>query len=89
MESEGMRERMDLFAEWKRMSDVEQRGLHQWWLDSPGRVPEWPFGLFAMSTSTIVSALKKRRDGTGGGAWCVNCRRTLCAIGVVLIVRVR
>ena len=65
MESEGMRERMDLFAEWKRMSDVEQRGLHQWWLDSPGRMAEWPFGLFAMSTSTIVSALKKRREASG------------------------
>ena len=26
---------------------------------------EWPFGLFAMSTVTIVSALKKRREASG------------------------
>ena len=56
-------ERVALFAEWKAMTEGEKRALFEWWCASPKRTPEWPFGLFAMSTSTIVSALRDNKEG--------------------------
>ena len=54
---------MDLFAEWKAMSDPQRQELHQWWLENRKDFqPDWPFVAFAMSTSTLTSALKKRRE---------------------------
>ena len=63
MTPEELQERMDLFAEWKQMS-LDQRGeLHEWWLGTRTEFqPDWPFVAFAMSTSTIVKALKERRE---------------------------
>jgi hypothetical protein len=62
MSPEELQERIDLFAEWKQMS-LDQRGeLHEWWLGTRKDFQQWPFVAFAMSTSTIVAALKERRE---------------------------
>jgi hypothetical protein len=63
MSPEELQERIDLFAEWKQMS-LDQRGeLYEWWLETRTDFQgQWPFVAFAMSTSTIVKALKERRE---------------------------
>jgi hypothetical protein len=60
---EELQERMDNFATWKVMSERQRISLWTWnKTDTDHFSHKWSFPMFSTSTSTIVSAISRRRD---------------------------
>jgi hypothetical protein len=68
MSPEELQERMDHFALWKVMSQRQRIDLWTWnKTDKDHFSHKWSFPMFSTSTSTIVSAISRRRDAMTAG----------------------
>jgi len=68
MEPEELQERLDNFATWKVMSQRQRIALWSWNMtDTDHFTHEWSFPMFSTSTSSIVSAISRRRDAMTAG----------------------
>lgn len=68
MKAEELQERLDNFATWKVMSERQRISLWTWnKTDTDHFSHKWSFPMFSTSTSTIVSAISRRRDAMAAG----------------------